>query len=146
MKNLFFIHSLWAMMLLLNPVTRAYSVPGHQMQSDTLYFTSLAIEGRHYLVSIVFLNEKSIEMKTELRDSSGVTLRSRVVKAKKYPIRENESSPVLFEADIFTAGYHCPVMIYIERLSRVQIYIDDAGCFAGEEYTPAFFGPMLREE
>ncbi|MCC6548923.1 MAG: hypothetical protein IT279_02520 [Ignavibacteriaceae bacterium] len=118
---------------------------GGSSSSDTLFFNSVPFEGKHYKVSIVFLNEKMIEMKTDLRDSSGVTLQSRSVKAKLYPIRENESVPVLFDADIFTAGYHCPVMIYIERLSRMQIYIDDAGCFAGEEIVPSMFGAMMRE-
>lgn len=136
------------MLLLLFLLPCSYVLPAQQEYGlgDSLFFASLPIEGKHYEVNVVFLNEKTIEVKTNLKDSSGVILQSRTMKAKLYPIKEHEALPVLFDADIFTAGYHCPVMIYLERLTRMQIYIDDAGCYAGEAVVPSFFGNMMRSK
>lgn len=132
------------LILFLMPASASFAGRMIPAESDTLYFTSFPAEGKHYRVSVIFLNEKTIEVKTELKDSTGVILQSRSMKAKRYPVKENEAAPVLFDAEIFTAGYHCPVMIYIERLSRLQLYIDDAGCYAGEQFLPSMFGTLTR--
>lgn len=132
--------------LLFLPVSSPQAGNGFQLSTDTLFFKSFSIEGKHYLVKIVFSNEKTMDVQIQLKDSSGVLLQNRSMKAKLYPVRENETAPVLFDAEVFTGGYHCPVMIYIERLIRLQLYIDDAGCFAGETLTPSQFGTMMREK
>lgn len=129
--------------MMITPVT---SLHAQNLSVDTLQFSSVPMWGMQYRVQLVFVTEKAIEVTTLLSDSAGTVVQKRSMKGKLYPIREGENVPVLFDADIFTAGYHCPVMIYLERLTRMQIYIDDAGCYAGETLTPSQFGPMLREK
>lgn len=96
-------------------------------------------------LEITYKTPKIIDAVFSVYSDSGGKLFEKRCTAKQYPGTYESDLLIDFAPDAFTCSFDCPLTIFLERGSKIRVVLQDDGCFAGEEISPAEFAVFTRE-